>query len=184
MIAVLNTSQSCAWAEAIGEPPWSLLPVANRPLLDYWLELCSDLGIVRVQVVLGEQPKHVEDFVGNGKRWNLKVEYVFARTGEDALHYLHSIEKLWAGGLLYLGGPFFMRRRKAYGTRDFCRLKACRSGDPGNPHFLYGETRDDVEALLAGASGVDRGLETIHAQPCIIDSIGSDFELNMKMECR
>jgi hypothetical protein len=38
MIAVLNTASACSWAEKLGQTPWPLLPVANRPLLDYWLE--------------------------------------------------------------------------------------------------------------------------------------------------
>lgn len=181
MIAVLNTSRACGWAEEIGGPPWPLLPVANRPLLDYWLELCSELGIGTVQVVLGEQAKHVEDFARDGTRWNLKIDYAFARAGEDSAGYLRSVSPLWQEGLLYFGGPFFMRRRQAYETRGFQVLEACRYGDPADLFFLYAPTPAEVEELLGGASGSERGLERIHAQPWSMDSIGSYFDLNMKM---
>ncbi len=181
MIAVLNTSTACKWAESIGEPPWSLMPVANRPLIDYWLELCTELDIETVQVVLGDQAKHVEDYVGDGKRWNLKIEYGFARSGEDAFGYLRSISPLWQEGLLYLGGPFFIRRRKAYESRRFRSLKACRYGHASNLLFLFAQSAEAVESLLGGAIGGERGLEQIHAQPWIMESIASYFELNMKM---
>ncbi len=181
MFAVLNTATSCAWADEIGGPPWSLLPIANRPLLDYWLELCSELGVACVQVVLGDQAKHIEDYIEDGKRWNLKVEYAFAREGEDSASYLRSVSKHWRDGLLYFGGPFFIRRRQAFRVSHFRSLGDCRYGPPENILFLHGRNGEEVEALLEGATGVPRGIEQVHAQAWIIKNIASYFDLNMKM---
>ena len=50
MIAVLNTASICSWAEQLGQTPWPLLPVANRPLLDYWLETCAELGVQSIHM--------------------------------------------------------------------------------------------------------------------------------------
>lgn len=158
-----------------------MLPVANRPLLDYWLELCTELGIGTVQVVLGDQAKHIEDFTEDGSRWNLEVEYAFAREGEDSVHYLRSISKHWQNGLLYFGGPFFMRRRQAFRIEAFRSLECCRYGAPEEVWFLYGRTPEEIESLLQGSSGSPRGLEQAHIQPWIIKNISSYFELNMKM---
>ena len=33
MIAVFNTATPCGWASSLGDLPWCLLPIANRPLL-------------------------------------------------------------------------------------------------------------------------------------------------------
>ncbi len=181
MIAVLNTSKACGWAADIGGPPWPLLPVANRPLMDYWLELCSELGIREVQVVLGEQAKHIEDYTKDGKRWNLKIEYAFARSGETDSGFLRSISGSLDEGLLYLGYPFFMRRRQAFAVKGFHALTACRYGTPENLHFLYGRNHDEVDGLLNDATGSGRGLEQVHIQPWTITSISSYFDLNMKM---
>lgn len=181
MIAVLNTSNACGWAEAIGGPPWPLLPVVNRPLLDYWLELCSELDVETAQIVLGEHSNLVEGYIGDGERWNLNIDYVFARTGEDSASYLRSIKPSWKDGLLYLGGPFFIRRRQAYGTVPFRELHPCRCGEPGDLLFLYAGTQHDAEELLNGTDGDNTGLELIHAHPWRVDSISSYFELNMKL---
>lgn len=181
MLAVLNTSSSCAWSEEIGGPPWALLPIANRPLLDYWLELCSELEIQSVQIVLGDNAKHVEDFIGEGKRWNLSVEYTFARTGEDSAGYLRSISSQWQDGLIYFGCPFFLRLRKAYSVADFHHLEPCCYGDPRELQFLYAVIPDAIESLLRGEPGSQRGLEQIHVQPWFIDSVGSYYTLNMNM---
>lgn len=181
MIAILNTSRSCAWAEAIGGPPWPLLPVANRPLLDYWLELCSELGIETVQVVLGEQAKLVEDYVSDGQRWNLKIDYAFARSGEDPIRYLHSVAPLWQEGLLYFGGPFFMRRLEGFRVQEVGSLEACCYGPTDNIMFLYAPAAAEAEAMLGGAAVAGRGLEQVQVQPWILDSITSYFDVNMKL---
>lgn len=180
MIAVFNTSGSCAWAEEIGGTPWPLLPVANRPLLDYWLESCSELGISSVHVVLGNQAKLIEDFTEDGKRWNVEIQYSFARPEESSADYLRSISRLWLNGLFYIGGPFFMRRRQAFKPEGYDHLHACRYGSP-DPIFLFGRNEDDIQSLLDGAAGSTRGLEQVHVQPWTIAGIGSYYDLNMKM---
>jgi hypothetical protein len=182
MLAVLNTSSACAWAEPFGDLPWPLLPVSNRPLLDYWLETCSEAGIAAVQLVLGgDDAKQIEDFVHDGKRWNLKIQYTFARPGESAENYLKSIAALWGEGLFYLGNPMFLRRRQAYRPAEFRRLDSCRYDFHNEIYFLYGPTGADVQALLDGQPGSKLGLEQIHVHPFAIGSTASYFDLNMKM---
>jgi hypothetical protein len=181
MIAVFNTAQACHWAKQLGHVPWPLLPVSNRPLLDYWLESCTEQGIGTVHVVLGEDAKQVEDFIGDGSRWNVEVEYAFARNSEEPLDYLKSISSCWENGLFYIGGAFFMRRRQAFSPAGFQQLEACRHESEGDVRFLYGKTATEIDRLLAGNAGSPRGIEQIHLNPYPIDSIKDYFDLNMKM---
>jgi hypothetical protein len=181
MIAVLNTASTCSWAEQLGQTPWPLLPVANRPVLDYWLETCSEMGIRSIHVVLGDQSKNIEDFIGDGSRWNVEVQYAFARPGEGAMDYLRSIQRLWQDGLFYLGGPFFMRRRKAFVASGLKRLEACRHDISGETLFLFGRAADEINGLLDGEPGSARGLEQIHLHPFSLSGISAYFDLNMKI---
>ena len=181
MIAVLNTARACSWAEQLGQTPWPLLPVANRPLLDYGLETFSEMGVRSIHVMLGDQSKHIEDFIGDGTRWNVKVQYSFARYGEDPMGYLRSTMRLWQDGLFYLGGPFFMRRRKAFNAAGLKHLEACRHDAGGETLFLFGRTADEINALVDGDPGSARGLEQIHIHPLPLSGIGAYFDLNMKM---
>ena len=181
MKAVFYTAESLPWAEKLGGMPWPLLPVANRPLLDYWLEVCADLGINHVQVILGEGAEQVEEFAGTGARWGVEIQYSFARASEQPLDYLKATSDRWVDGLLFIGGAFFLRRRQAYKPSGFKTLEACFHGNRDCPLFLFGKNGTEVKALLEGHSEPNRGLEQAHIHPYAIDDIPSYFDLNMKM---
>ncbi|MDF7797927.1 NDP-sugar synthase [Pontiellaceae bacterium B1224] len=181
MIAVLNTSLTCKWAKQIGDTSWALLPVANRPLIDYWLETCTGMGIRSVHILLGEGAKEVEDYVRSGDRWNVVVEYVFSRSNETAVDYLKSISNYWKNGLLYFGGPFFMRRRQGFRPDGFKKLQTCCHKFGDVPYFIYGKNGEELSVLIGDCIERNRGLEEIHINPYVMGSIGDYFELNMKM---
>lgn len=181
MIAVINTSISCPWAEEIGRTPWVLLPVANRPLIDYWLEACTDQQIKSVFIVLGDGAEEIEKYVGSGERWSVSVEYVFSRSTETPLDYLKSISNHFKNGLFYLGGPFFLRRRQAFDPGHFSALQTCCHHQGALPYFIYGRNGDELERMLDECEESNRGLEGIHINPYVIDSLNAYFELNLKM---
>ncbi len=181
MKAVFYTAEALLWAEKLGETPWPLLPVANRPLLDYWLETCAELGISRVQVILGEGAEQVEEFAGTGDRWGLEIQYSFARASEQPLDYLRATSDRWTDGLFFIGGAFFLRRRQAYKSAGLKTMEACLHGNSDQPHFLYGKNGSEVKTLLDGNPGSKRGLEQAHIHPYVIDDIPAYFDLNMKM---
>jgi lipopolysaccharide/colanic/teichoic acid biosynthesis glycosyltransferase len=181
MIAVINTATACSWVEGLGEIPWALLPVANRPLVDYWLEACTEFGVRSVHIILGDEAKQIEDYIASGSRWNVVVEYIFPRKNETAIEYVRSISNYWKNGLLYFGGPFFMRRRQGFRTDRLEELPTCCHSFDIEPYFMYGKTGDELIGLLDGYNEPNRGLETIHVHPYMMASLNDYFELNMKM---
>lgn len=52
--AVLHTGLVESWATVLGDIPWPLLPVGNRPFIEYWFEECIRHGIKDIRLVLGE----------------------------------------------------------------------------------------------------------------------------------
>jgi hypothetical protein len=181
MKAVFYIADTLPWAVTLGEMPWPLLPVANRPLLDYWLEACAEQGINQVQVILGEGAKQIEDFAGDGRRWGVQIQYGFARAREQPLDYLKATSDRWSRGLFFIGGAFFLRRRSAFKSSGFQTLEACRHESGGSTLFLFGKNGAEVKALLDGAPCSGRGLEQIHIQPYAVDGVKAYFDLNMKM---
>jgi hypothetical protein len=103
-----------------------LLPVGGRPLLSYWLELCIDLGISDVQIILGQDAEYVEMFCGNGEKWGLSINYSFIRAEDDPQAYLARDPDRWSDGLLYIGEALFPRRRADFTLEKLLELlKGC-----------------------------------------------------------
>ena len=53
-----------------------LVPIANKPILFYGLEAIREAGIIDVGIVVGETHKEIEDAVGDGGRFGLRVSYI------------------------------------------------------------------------------------------------------------
>lgn len=65
------------------DTPKPLLEVAGRPLLDYPLERLARAGIDQVVINLAWHGSQVRDFVADGSRWGLRVQ--FSDEGPEAL---------------------------------------------------------------------------------------------------
>ncbi|HHY47979.1 MAG TPA: NDP-sugar synthase [Firmicutes bacterium] len=55
--------------------PKGLIPLANRPFLEYQLDLLRKSGIEQVILSLNYMAERFKEALGNGKRWGLSFEY-------------------------------------------------------------------------------------------------------------
>ncbi len=78
-----------AWVEQFlpGENPY-LLPIVNKPLIEYWLDFCSMIGVTDVMVIDSEYDVRLELFLGTGTKWNLNVQYHGDNTSSDCADFL------------------------------------------------------------------------------------------------
>ena len=76
--------------------PKALLKVAGKPFIDRQLELLRRNGIRRVVLCLGYKGEQIERLVGDGKHWDLKVDYSY--DGPELLGTAGALRK--ARGLL------------------------------------------------------------------------------------
>jgi glucose-1-phosphate thymidylyltransferase len=53
-----------------------LIPIANKPILNYAIEAVKDAGITEVGIVTNSQSKEVESTFGNGDSFGLKITYI------------------------------------------------------------------------------------------------------------
>ena len=53
-----------------------LVPVANKPILEFGLEAIRDAGISDVGIIVGETHQEIRDHVGDGARFGIRVSYV------------------------------------------------------------------------------------------------------------
>ena len=183
MKAVLQTGGAPAWARDLGFETWALAPVAGRPLLEYWLELCDLLRITEVRLVLSDGAQAVEAFAQDGARWGLKITYSFLDPDEDPDLFLKRSPELWTGGLFYLRAPLFPRRLAALppAKLDVNGTHLHREG--GRTACLASSAPDFLKSFLGGgelALGAHDFAE-LGFLPEPITSLQSYFELNLRM---
>jgi bifunctional UDP-N-acetylglucosamine pyrophosphorylase/glucosamine-1-phosphate N-acetyltransferase len=56
--------------------PKVMLPVANRPMLEYTLLAAKDAGITDILLIVGYRKEAIIDYFGDGSKWGLNIEYV------------------------------------------------------------------------------------------------------------
>lgn len=58
--------------------PKQLVPVANKPVIQYALEDLVDAGITEIGIVLGQKgADEIQEYLGNGDRFGAEITYIF-----------------------------------------------------------------------------------------------------------
>lgn len=78
-ILLLATGETQKLQPMTDQVPAPLLPVANRPLLLYPLELLARQRQKQILVALHNQAGHIESYLGNGERWGVHLDYLLQR---------------------------------------------------------------------------------------------------------
>ena len=80
MIAVLlatgETNKLRPLTEVVPSP---MVPIVDRPIMEYVVELLARHGIKRIIVSLHHHAHNIEAYFGNGQRWGVSFEYVLQR---------------------------------------------------------------------------------------------------------
>jgi dTDP-glucose pyrophosphorylase len=88
--------------------PKPLLPVCNKPLLEYHIEAMVGLGIRDIFVVIGHYGFEIVKALGNGERHGAELHYI---DQEETIGIAHAVGKLepyiQAPFLLFLGDIYF-----------------------------------------------------------------------------
>jgi glucose-1-phosphate thymidylyltransferase len=82
-----------------------MLPIANKPMLLYGLEHLRNAGIVEVGVVLGPVKEGVQELLGDGSRYGVKVAYIDQPDPKGLAHAVKISEGFLNGEpfVMYLG---------------------------------------------------------------------------------
>ncbi len=54
-----------------------LIPIANKPIIFYGIESIVNAGVKEIGIVVGDTKEEVKNIVGDGTRWNIKIEYIY-----------------------------------------------------------------------------------------------------------
>lgn len=82
-----------------------LIPIANKPILFYGLEAIAAAGITEVGIIVGDTQAEIEEAVGDGGQFGIKVTYIHQEAPLGLAHAVKISEEFMAGEsfLMYLG---------------------------------------------------------------------------------
>jgi histidinol-phosphate phosphatase family protein len=91
--------------------PKPMIEIHGKPFLEYNLEMLREQGFERVVLLLGYMPEAVQHYFGDGRRWDLRIEYsitaVEDNTGRRIKRAAHLLDDCFL--LLYCDNYWPMR---------------------------------------------------------------------------
>ena len=84
--------------------PKPMLPVANRPVIDYAVELLKKYGIHEIGVTLQYMPHMIMDHLGNGKSLDVSLEYFVETTPLGTAGSVKSAQNFLSDTFVVLSG--------------------------------------------------------------------------------
>ncbi len=83
--------------------PKVMLPIANKPILEHNLLNAIKAGLKHFIFVVGYKSEMVRNYFQNGKKWNIKIEYVNQGNALGTAHAIGMVEK-FADNFIVLSG--------------------------------------------------------------------------------
>lgn len=127
--------------------PKAMLPICNKPLIQYQIELMRTLGIEEIVVLIGHRGFEVSKVLGTGRSLGVRLRYVEQR---DRLGIAHAVGCLESAVdrpfLLFLGDIFFETRDLSPMLRLFA--------EQGGGAVLACKEESDVRAISRNFSVV------------------------------
>jgi len=90
--------------------PKPLLPICNKPLIQYQIEMMKSLGILDIIILIGHQGYQITRAFGDGSAFGVQLRYVEQTRRLGIAHAVGSLEPhIHKPFLLFLGDIFFVQ---------------------------------------------------------------------------
>ena len=87
--------------------PKVMLAIANKPILEWNLLNAKKAGLKEFFFVVGYKSEMVRDYFGNGKKWNVKIDYVNQGKPRGTGHAIGMVEKFVDNFIVLCGDTIF-----------------------------------------------------------------------------
>jgi len=100
--------------------PKVMLPVGNRPILEYIVEAIARNGVRDIVMVVGYRKERIMSYFGDGKDWKVKIQYVHQERQLGTAHALRAAEEYLKNEerFLVLAGDNFIEEADLIGLVD------------------------------------------------------------------
>jgi bifunctional UDP-N-acetylglucosamine pyrophosphorylase/glucosamine-1-phosphate N-acetyltransferase len=84
-----------------------MLPIANKPILEWNLINAINAGVKDFVFVIGYKSEMVRNYFGNGEKWDVKIDYVNQRKALGTAHAIGMVEKFVDDFVVLCGDTIF-----------------------------------------------------------------------------
>ncbi len=84
--------------------PKVMIPVGNKPILEYVIAALRDSGIIDIIMVVGYKREKIMDYFGDGRAWGVNITYVEQSPQLGTAHALRQTADKIAGQFLLVNG--------------------------------------------------------------------------------
>lgn len=106
--------------------PKPLLPVCNKPIMQYQIEEMKKIGITDITIVVGHLKNKITEFFKDGKELGVKISYVEQKEALGIAHAVGQLENyVHQPFLLWLGDIFFIPENIELLLKTFKEKQAC-----------------------------------------------------------
>jgi UDP-N-acetylglucosamine diphosphorylase/glucosamine-1-phosphate N-acetyltransferase len=84
--------------------PKVMLPIANKPILQYVIEALAQAGLRSIILVVGYRREEIQDYFGSGKNFDVAIDYVVQETQIGTADALKQAKEVAASRFLVLPG--------------------------------------------------------------------------------
>ncbi|MFC5279823.1 sugar phosphate nucleotidyltransferase [Halorubrum rubrum] len=137
--------------------PKPMVPVANKPLLEYVIEAASAAGVDEFVLVVGYERERIQTHFGDGDDWDVSIRYVVQEKRLGTAHAVSRAESRVEGSFLVLNGDRIVEPAAVADVRD-----ALADGDAAAAMAV---TRSDRPRAYGVVTVRDERVETIVEKP-------------------
>ncbi len=87
--------------------PKVMLPIANKPILEWNLLNAIDAGLTEFVFVIGYKPEMVRNYFGDGTNWNVSIDYVNQGKALGTAHAIGTVENFVDDFIVLCGDTIF-----------------------------------------------------------------------------
>jgi len=134
--------------------PKQLIPIANKPNIQYCLEDLRAAGITDIGIILGNvMPEKVQEFLGDGSKFGLKLTYIVQGEPKGIAHAVNCARDFMGGDpfVMYLGDNLLKNGIKAIPEKMVrecadCVISLCPVAEP--QRYGIAELTPDGKSIL------------------------------------
>ena len=84
--------------------PKPLLPLCGKPIIEQQIIALKKVGVQKVHILIGHRMKEISDYLGNGKKYNVKINYIIQNEQKGTGHAVSLAKKHIDGDFYCLNG--------------------------------------------------------------------------------